>query len=172
MKQQNPRNYSRRDSSNGPEFYPKPAHSVQSGQGGDNHLTNLDEEEEDIDAQLMMMGRPAPLQTLTHGERAPTRASDAALAKKVNEMESRQKIFEDEIIKRIKEIQRYTKSIHLQVKKSSNQSTSQGESIDRLENQLVQVKTQMNMLQTEPDLSMVQMQIDDIKDSLVPKVSL
>lgn len=33
-------------------------------------------------------------------------------------IEHRQKIFEEEIIKRIKEIQRYVKSIHLQVKKT------------------------------------------------------
>ena len=38
-------------------------------------------------------------------------------SKRLADYESRQKIFEDEIIKRIKEIQRYTKSIHLQVKK-------------------------------------------------------
>ena len=39
------------------------------------------------------------------------------VSKRLADYESRQKIFEDEIIKRIKEIQRYTKSIHLQVKK-------------------------------------------------------
>jgi hypothetical protein len=39
------------------------------------------------------------------------------VTKRVNEIENRQRIFEDEIIKRIKDIQRYTKSIHLQVKK-------------------------------------------------------
>ena len=33
-------------------------------------------------------------------------------------IEHRQKIFEEEIIKRIKEIQRYVKSLHLQVKKT------------------------------------------------------
>lgn len=32
-------------------------------------------------------------------------------------IEERQKIFEDEIIKRIKEIQKYTKSLHLQIKR-------------------------------------------------------
>ena len=32
--------------------------------------------------------------------------------KRLTELENRQKIFEDEIIKRIKEIQKYTKSIH------------------------------------------------------------
>ena len=32
--------------------------------------------------------------------------------------ERRQRIFEEEIIKRVKEIQRYAKTIHLQVKKS------------------------------------------------------
>lgn len=37
----------------------------------------------------------------------------------MSEVENRQKIFEDEIIKRIKEIQRYTKSLHLQIKKQS-----------------------------------------------------
>lgn len=39
------------------------------------------------------------------------------VTKRVHEIENRQRIFEDEIIKRIKDIQRYTKSIHLQVKK-------------------------------------------------------
>lgn len=33
-------------------------------------------------------------------------------------VEHRQKIFEEEIIKRIKEIQRYVKSLHLQIKKT------------------------------------------------------
>lgn len=35
-----------------------------------------------------------------------------------NNLERRQKIFEEEIIKRVKEIQRYVKSLHLQVKKT------------------------------------------------------
>ena len=35
-----------------------------------------------------------------------------------NAVEHRQKIFEEEIIKRIKEIQRYVKSLHLQIKKT------------------------------------------------------
>jgi len=89
-------------------FYVKASNSVQSGQGGDNNLTNLDEENEDIEAQLVMIGRdhkPADTRDI-HG-----------VSKRLTDYESRQKIFEDEIIKRIKEIQRYTKSIHLQVKK-------------------------------------------------------
>ena len=35
-------------------------------------------------------------------------------------IEHRQKIFEEEIIKRIKEIQRYVKSLHLQIKKTQS----------------------------------------------------
>jgi len=42
-----------------------------------------------------------------------------AATKRLIEIENRQKIFEDVIIKRIKEIQRYSKSIHLQVKKQA-----------------------------------------------------
>jgi len=49
------------------------------------------------------------------------------------EFESRQKIFEDEIIKRIKEIQRYTKSIHLQVKKQQTAQQEVEEHQDRFE---------------------------------------
>ena len=79
---------------------------MQSGQGGDNTLTNLDEENEDIEAQLVMMGRHGNFDHKNDG-----------VTKRLADYESRQKIFEDEIIKRIKEIQRYTKSIHLQVKK-------------------------------------------------------
>ena len=39
-------------------------------------------------------------------------AKPANQLKRLGELENRQKIFEDEIIKRIKEIQKYTKSIH------------------------------------------------------------
>jgi hypothetical protein len=38
----------------------------------------------------------------------------------VGEIETFQKIFQDEIIKRVKEIQKYTKSLHLQLKKQQN----------------------------------------------------
>lgn len=37
--------------------------------------------------------------------------------KKVTEMEERQKIFEEEIIKRVKEIQNYAKTLHMHLKK-------------------------------------------------------
>lgn len=102
-------------------FYAKPANSVQSGQGGDNNLTNLDEENEDIEAQLVMMGR-----NVDH--------KNDGVSKRLADYESRQKIFEDEIIKRIKEIQRYTKSIHLQVKKGQQAQTNLQEVVDRFEN--------------------------------------
>jgi len=105
------------------QFYQKTtlAPSVQSGQGGDNMLTNLDEEDEaDIEAHLMMMG----------GQRNAASKSD--VTKRVTEIENRQKIFEDEIIKRIKEIQRYTKSIHLQVKKQQQAHSDLEESNERL----------------------------------------
>lgn len=40
-------------------FYGKQGASVQSGQGGDNNLTNLEEEDdEDLEAQLQMLGKP------------------------------------------------------------------------------------------------------------------
>lgn len=56
-------------------------------------MTNLDEDEEaDIEAQLYMMGN-LKHQTIQHPD----------IAKRVKEIENRQKIFEDEIIKRIKE---------------------------------------------------------------------
>lgn len=74
-------------------FYAKATNSVQSGQGGDNNLTNLDEENEDIEAQLVMMGRDRNLNHKNDG-----------VSKRLADYESRQKIFEDEIIKRIKEI--------------------------------------------------------------------
>jgi hypothetical protein len=96
------------------EFYTRPlgVASVQSGQGGDNTiLTHNDEDEDaDLEAQLLMMGGGAHKnQTL----------ENPAATKRLIEIENRQKIFEDEIIKRIKEIQRYSKSIHLQVKKQA-----------------------------------------------------
>jgi hypothetical protein len=95
-------------------FYGKQGASVQSGQGADNNLTNLEEEDdEDLEAQLLMLGKTGQsnLQPAAGGSRATN--------KKLADLENRQKIFEDEIIKRIKEIQRYTKSIHLQVKKGA-----------------------------------------------------
>jgi hypothetical protein len=52
--------------------------------------------------------------TLMHGSKAtPSKPLD----KKVTEMEERQKIFEEEIIKRVKEIQNYAKTLHMHLKK-------------------------------------------------------
>ena len=45
-------------------------------------------------------------------------------------MHHRQKIFEEEIIKRIKEIQRYVKNLHLQLKKTQNENTKLRDEID------------------------------------------
>jgi hypothetical protein len=52
---------------------------------------------------------------------APGSASSSSkgkpIEKKVHEMEERQKIFEEEIIKRVKEIQTYAKTLHMHLKK-------------------------------------------------------
>jgi hypothetical protein len=58
-------------------------------------MNNLDEEDDaDIEAQLMLMA----------GHRHVTSTQKSEVTKRVTEVENRQKIFEDEIIKRIKEI--------------------------------------------------------------------
>ncbi len=54
------------------------------------------------------------------------------VAKRVKEIEYKQKIFVDEIIKRIKEMQKYNKSIHLQVKKQQQAQTDLEEQFDQL----------------------------------------
>ena len=53
--------------------------------------------------------------TETHVKRATVdlKGRHAGASTTQNYMERRQKIFEEEIIKRIKEIQRYVKSLHL-----------------------------------------------------------
>ena len=102
---------------------------MQSGQGGDNNLANLDEEDEaDFEAQLMLLNRGKPQQNTSN-----QRQEGPNVSKRLAEFESRQKIFEDEIIKRIKEIQRYTKSIHLQVKKQQTAQQEVEEHQDRFE---------------------------------------
>lgn len=83
-----------------------------------------EDEDADLEAQLMLMGGNAGKnQTL----------EKPAATKRIAEVENRQKIFEDEIIKRIKEIQRYTKSIHLQVKKQGQQQTQLEDDFAKLE---------------------------------------
>ena len=49
-------------------------------------------------------------------------ARTQAKTKEFGDLRNRQKIFEEEIIKRVKEIQKYVKSLHLQVKKNSSTS--------------------------------------------------
>ena len=46
-------------------------------------------------------------------------ARTLAKTKEFGDLRNRQKIFEEEIIKRVKEIQKYVKSLHLQLKKNS-----------------------------------------------------
>jgi hypothetical protein len=59
--------------------------------------------------------------TQTNARMAPGSASSSSkgkpIEKKVHEMEERQKIFEEEIIKRVKEIQTYAKTLHMHLKK-------------------------------------------------------
>ena len=49
-----------------------------------------------------------------------TKKQTTAGFKSPSDVEHRQKIFEEEIIKRVKEIQRYVKSLHLQLKKTQS----------------------------------------------------
>ena len=44
-------------------------------------------------------------------------------------MEDRQKIFEEEIIKRVKEIQNYAKTLHMHLKKLQQSQTKKGEEL-------------------------------------------
>jgi len=80
-------------------------------------MTHLDEtDQEDLEAQLILMGGGLKAQNKNFPLNQQVSQQQIEV-KRVQEVENRQKIFEDEIIKRIKEIQRYTKSLHLQVKK-------------------------------------------------------
>jgi hypothetical protein len=51
------------------------------------------------------------------GGSASSSSKNKPLDRKVHEMEERQKIFEEEIIKRVKEIQSYAKTLHMHLKK-------------------------------------------------------
>jgi hypothetical protein len=53
-------------------------------------------------------------------------------------MEERQKIFEEEIIKRVKEIQSYAKTLHMHLKKIQQTSNKRNEDIQILKEELVQ----------------------------------
>lgn len=105
----------------------------------------------------MLLNRGKPQQNTSN-----QRQEGPNVSKRLSEFESRQKIFEDEIIKRIKEIQRYTKSIHLQVKKQQTAQQEVEEHQDRFETQLVGIRAQVNM--QEPNASDVQAQIDEIRE--------
>ena len=54
-------------------------------------------------------------------------------------VERRQKIFEEEIIKRIKEIQRYVKSLHLQIKKTQASQEKLKEEVESDKDVLISV---------------------------------
>jgi hypothetical protein len=56
-------------------------------------------------------------------------SSQKPLEKKVGEMEERQKIFEEEIIKRVKEIQNYAKTLHMHLKKLQQNQLKKGEEL-------------------------------------------
>ena len=55
-------------------------------------------------------------------------------------MAHRQKIFEEEIIKRIKEIQRYVKSLHLQIKKTQGSHEKLKEEVESDKDVLVSLQ--------------------------------
>ena len=143
------------------QFYSNPlaAPSVQSGgQGAENNLTNLDEgDEEDLEAQLFLMGN--------QNQRMSTqKAQSGLLPKRVDELERRMKIFEDEIIKRIQENQKYAKQMHAQVKKQAQTLSAQQTALDKLETQHVSLKNEVGQVVTQD----FQVQIDELRDTVIP----
>lgn len=58
-------------------------------------------------------------------------------------IEERQKIFEEEIIKRIKEIQKYAKSLHLSIKKLQSSNGKRSEEWKEIKDQLVKLKDEI-----------------------------
>ncbi len=69
---------------------------------------------------------------------ASSSSKNKPLDRKVHEMEERQKIFEEEIIKRVKEIQSYAKTLHMHLKKIQQTSNKRNEDIQILKEELVQ----------------------------------
>lgn len=59
------------------------------------------------------------------------------------DLEDRQKIFEDEIIKRIKEIQKYTKNLHFKIKKAQTQSIKKQEEQIEILDRINEVREQL-----------------------------
>ena len=60
-------------------------------------------------------------------------------------MEHRQRIFEEEIIKRIKEIQRYVKSLHLQIKKTQSGQEKLKDEVDSDKDVLISLQQSVEM---------------------------
>ena len=69
---------------------------------------------------------------------ASSSSKNKPLDRKVHEMEERQKIFEEEIIKRVKEIQSYAKTLHMHLKKIQQTSNKRNEDLQILKDELVQ----------------------------------
>ena len=61
--------------------------------------------------------------------------------KTLADVQHRQKIFEEEIIKRIKEIQRYVKNLHLQLKKTQNENSKMRDEIDNDKDILIELQS-------------------------------
>ena len=108
-------------------------------------------------ANEFTQNRPAPalVRPSSSTENVPinnlTEKSQNILQKKLNgvnttnqktiaDMQHRQKIFEEEIIKRIKEIQRYAKNLHLQLKKIQNTSGKMRDEIDSDKDILIELQ--------------------------------
>ena len=71
----------------------------------------------------------------------------AGRMKSPSEVEHRQKIFEEEIIKRVKEIQRYVKSLHLQLKKTQSKQTKMREEADSDKDVIMELQNTLEQLQ-------------------------
>ena len=79
--------------------------------------------------------------------------SGKPLDKKVGEMEERQKIFEEEIIKRVKEIQNYTKTLHMHLKKLQQSHAKKGEELQGAKDQIMQLREAAKAEVTEQSVS-------------------
>ena len=76
----------------------------------------------------------------------PPKGRATAGLKSPSDVEHRQKIFEEEIIKRVKEIQRYAKSLHLQLKKTQGKQQKMREEVDSDKDVIMELQGSLDSL--------------------------
>lgn len=103
--------------------------------------------------------------------------SAAPLDAKVHDMEERQKIFEEEIIKRVKEIQNYAKTLHMHLKKLQQSHAKKGEELQAAKEQIMQLKdsnqqqpASVNALGEQQVAEMIDQQIKALDNEIILQI--